>query len=147
MIKIGAHKYYSPKHKFTVEDVEYILKIMALEPVSLDAQVNKTDDADDTFLGDFIADNGPSPFDLAANNEKHEVLMQYISKLSPREQVVICKRFGLDDDTVHSLEEVGQMYGLTRERIRQVEQKGIRKLKAMFHKHGITSIDDFLKEV
>ena len=143
VINIGVPKYYSPIHVFTEEDVKYILKIMSLEPGSLDAQVNKADDQDDTFLGDFVADPGPSPMDIAAENERHETLMKFIKRLSPREQVVICKRFGLEDDIVHSLEEVGQEYGLTRERIRQVEQKAIRKLKAMMHVKGITSIDNF----
>ena len=123
----------------SVERVFEIQKF-ALEPVSLESPVG---DEDDTHLGDFIKDEqGTVPADEAALTVLREQLSEALETLSPREQQVIRLRFGLDDGHVRTLEEVGREFNVTRERIRQIEGKALRKLR---HPSRSKRLRDFLE--
>ena len=109
-----------------VEKVREISKI-AQEPVSLETPIGEEEDS---HLGDFIPDEDvPSPADAAAFSMLKEQLDEVLSTLTDREQEVLRLRFGLDDGRQRTLEEVGQMFKVTRERIRQIEAKALRKLR------------------
>lgn len=110
----------------SVERVREILKI-AQEPVSLETPIGEEDDS---HLGDFIEDQEvQAPADAAAFELLKEQLEDVLDTLAPREQKVLRLRFGLDDGRTRTLEEVGQVFGVTRERIRQIEAKALRKLR------------------
>ena len=112
---------------FTPEKVREIQKV-ALEPVSLETPVG---DEDDSHLGDFLEDKGAVSPDSYANNQLlKEELDIVLSDLTEREEKVLRLRFGLVDGQTRTLEEVGKEFNVTRERIRQIEAKAIRKLKA-----------------
>ncbi len=97
------------------------------EPASLETPIG---DEDDSFYGDFIPDESvASPVDLASKNAMSEQLDEALKKLTEREALVLKMRHGLIDDREHTLEEVGQQLGVTRERIRQLENKALRKLR------------------
>ena len=101
---------------------------IAQDPVSLETPVGEEEDS---HLGDFIADNDSlAPMDAASRNLMREQLRDVLDTLSPREQRVIILRFGLDDGNARTLEEVGREFHVPRERIRQIEAKALRKLKA-----------------
>ncbi len=109
-----------------LEKVRKVLKI-AKEPVSLETPVG---DEEDSQLGDFIEDkNVLAPVDSAINNNLRETTNRVLSSLTPREERVLRMRFGIGMNTDHTLEEVGQQFNVTRERIRQIEAKALRKLK------------------
>jgi RNA polymerase primary sigma factor len=109
-----------------VEKVRKVMKI-AKEPVSLE---NPVGDEDGSYLGDFIEDkNAVLPLDAAIQSNLREVTTRILSTLTPREERVLRMRFGIGMSTDHTLEEVGGQFGVTRERIRQVEAKALRKLK------------------
>lgn len=106
--------------------VEEILKI-SMEPVSLETPVGEEDDSN---LSDFIRDeNMPIPAEAAAFTVLQEQLTQVLATLTEREQRVICLRFGLEDGHARTLEEVGREFHVTRERIRQIEAKALRKMR------------------
>ena len=106
--------------------VRKILKI-AQEPVSLETPIGEEEDS---HLGDFIEDKGVvSPSDAVINLNLKEQTTAVLKTLTPREEKVIKMRFGLDDGSEHTLEEVGQSFAVTRERIRQIEAKALRKLR------------------
>ncbi len=108
------------------ERVREILKI-AQEPVSLETPIGEEDDS---HLGDFIEDQeAQAPADAAAFELLKEQLEDVLDTLTPREEKVLRLRFGLDDGRSRTLEEVGQFFGVTRERIRQIEAKALRKLR------------------
>ncbi len=110
----------------SVERVREILKI-AQEPVSLETPIGEEDDS---HLGDFIEDQDvQAPADAAAFELLRDQLEDVLDTLTPREQKVLRLRFGLDDGRTRTLEEVGQVFGVTRERIRQIEAKALRKLR------------------
>jgi RNA polymerase primary sigma factor len=110
----------------SVEKVRDILKI-AQEPVSLETPIGEEEDS---HLGDFIPAEGASdPAELASETLMREQIRKAISTLTPREQRVLELRYGLDDGRSRTLEEVGLEFGVTRERIRQIESKAIRKLR------------------
>ncbi len=110
----------------SVERVREILKI-AQEPVSLETPIGEEDDS---HLGDFIEDQEvQAPAEAAAFELLREQLEDVLDTLTPREQKVLRLRFGLDDGRTRTLEEVGQVFGVTRERIRQIEAKALRKLR------------------
>ncbi|MDB2414517.1 RNA polymerase sigma factor RpoD [Rickettsiales bacterium] len=110
-----------------VDKVRKVLKI-AKEPVSLENPVG--DDEDGSYLGDFIEDkNAVQPIDAAILGNLREVTTKILSSLTPREERVLRMRFGIGMNTDHTLEEVGQQFSVTRERIRQIEAKALRKLK------------------
>ena len=109
-----------------IEKVRKVLKI-AKEPISLETPVG---DEDDSHLGDFIEDKATKlPLDAAIQNNLREATTGVLSTLTPREERVLRMRFGIGMNTDHTLEEVGQQFSVTRERIRQIEAKGLRKLK------------------
>jgi RNA polymerase primary sigma factor len=111
------------------EKVEYVMKIKQ-DITSLDAGVGRDDGEDDTVLGDFIEDeDAASPEDSAANQLLKEQVQDILDVLTEREQKILKMRFGLDDGKSHTLEEVGQEFSVTRERIRQIEAKALAKLR------------------
>ncbi len=100
---------------------------MAQDPVSLETPVGE---ADESHLGDFIPDDdSASPSDAAAYQMLREQLSEVLHTLSPREEMVVRLRYGLDDGRPRTLEEVGQQFQITRERIRQIEAKALRKIR------------------
>jgi RNA polymerase primary sigma factor len=106
--------------------VRKILKI-AQQPISLELPIGEEEDS---HLGDFLQDHGAvSPADAVINNNLKETTEQILNTLTPREELVIKMRFGIEDGTERTLEEVGQKFGVTRERIRQIEAKALRKLR------------------
>jgi RNA polymerase primary sigma factor len=110
-----------------VEKVEHIMKIKQ-DISSLDQSVR--DDEEDSVLGDFIEDEDTvSPEDSATNQLLKEQVQDVLSSLSDREQKIVRMRFGLDNGKSHTLEEVGQEFAVTRERIRQIEAKALAKLR------------------
>ena len=108
------------------DKVREIIKI-AQEPVSLETPIGEEEDS---HLGDFIPDDdAPAPADAAAFTLLKEQLMSVLSTLTPREEMVLKLRFGLEDGRARTLEEVGREFKVTRERIRQIEAKALRKLR------------------
>ena len=121
------------------EKVREIMKI-AQEPVSLETPIGEEEDS---ILGDFIPDNdAPAPSDMAAFMLLKEQLMNVLETLTPREEKVLRLRFGLDDGRARTLEEVGKEFNVTRERIRQIEAKALRKLR---HPSRSKKLKDFLE--
>lgn len=111
------------------EKVEYVMKIKQ-DIHSLDAGVGRDGEDEDSVLGDFVEDEETiSPSDSAAEQLLKEQVHDILSSLSDREQKIIRMRFGLDDGKNHTLEEVGQEFAVTRERIRQIEAKALAKLR------------------
>ncbi|WP_428247607.1 RNA polymerase sigma factor RpoD [Ferrovibrio sp.] len=109
-----------------LEKVRKVLKI-AKEPISLETPIG---DEEDSHLGDFIEDkNAVLPLDAAINSNLRETTTRVLATLTPREERVLRMRFGIGMNTDHTLEEVGQQFNVTRERIRQIEAKALRKLK------------------
>ena len=124
--------------KLPVERVREILKI-SQEPVSLETPIGEEEDS---HLGDFIQDdNVPVPADAAAFTLLKEQLVEVLSTLTDREQKVLRLRFGLDDGRARTLEEVGKEFNVTRERIRQIEAKALRKLR---HPSRSRKLKDYL---
>jgi RNA polymerase primary sigma factor len=123
-----------------VERVREILKI-SQEPVSLETPIGEEEDS---HLGDFIQDeNVPVPADAAAFTLLKEQLVEVLDTLTDREQKVLRLRFGLDDGRARTLEEVGREFNVTRERIRQIEAKALRKLR---HPSRSRKLKDFLED-
>jgi RNA polymerase primary sigma factor len=109
-----------------LEKVRKVLKI-AKEPISLETPIG---DEEDSHLGDFIEDKAAViPLDAAIQANLREATTRVLSSLTPREERVLRMRFGIGMNTDHTLEEVGQQFNVTRERIRQIEAKALRKLK------------------
>ena len=96
---------------------------------SLDREITSELDDSTTRIGDLIEDTGPSPQEIIEQNELHQIIVEAISKLPPRQMAIINLRFGIIDGNPKTLEEVGQLYGVTRERIRQIERKALEKLR------------------
>jgi len=121
------------------EKVREILKI-AQEPVSLETPIGEEEDS---HLGDFIPDDDvPAPADAAAFSMLKEQLVEVLDTLTEREQKVLRLRFGLDDGRARTLEEVGKRFDVTRERIRQIEAKALRKLR---HPSRSKKLKDYLE--
>lgn len=121
------------------EKVREILKI-AQEPVSLETPIGEEEDS---HLGDFIPDDdAPAPAEAAAFSMLKEQLVEVLDTLTPREQKVLRLRFGLDDGRARTLEEVGKKFDVTRERIRQIEAKALRKLR---HPSRSKKLKDYLE--
>ena len=121
-----------------VDKVRDIMKL-SQEPVSLETPVGEEDDS---HLGDFLQDeNAPIPADAAAFTLLREQLLEVLETLTEREQKVIRLRFGLDDGRARTLEEVGREFNVTRERIRQIEAKALRKLR---HPSRSRKLKDYL---
>jgi RNA polymerase primary sigma factor len=114
------------KLSMPLEKVRKVLKI-AKEPISLETPIG---DEEDSHLGDFIEDkNAVLPLDAAIHANLRETTTRVLASLTPREERVLRMRFGIGMNTDHTLEEVGQQFSVTRERIRQIEAKALRKLK------------------
>ena len=124
--------------KMPVDRVREILKI-SQEPVSLETPIGEEEDS---HLGDFIQDdNVPVPAEAAAFTLLKEQLVEVLGTLTEREQKVLCLRFGLEDGRARTLEEVGKEFDVTRERIRQIEAKALRKLR---HPSRSRKLKDYL---
>lgn len=122
----------------SVEKVREIMKV-AQEPVSLETPIGEEEDS---HLGDFIPDDdAPAPADAASHTLLREQLGDVLKTLTPREEKVLRLRFGLDDGRPRTLEEVGKEFNVTRERIRQIEAKALRKLR---HPSRSKKLKDFL---
>ncbi|MEO5807481.1 RNA polymerase sigma factor RpoD [Devosia sp.] len=116
----------SEKLQMPLDKVRKVLKI-AKEPISLETPIG---DEEDSNLGDFIQDvNAIQPIDAAIQSNLRETTTRVLASLTPREERVLRMRFGIGMNTDHTLEEVGQQFSVTRERIRQIEAKALRKLK------------------
>ena len=118
-----------------------VLRIISLskEPMSLETPVGNEENSS---FGDFIPDESlPGPVDAASRNLLKEQMMEVLDQLNKREQEVLILRFGLKDGQSRTLEEVGQQFGVTRERIRQIEAKALRKLR---HPHRSKKLRDYL---
>ncbi len=121
-----------------VEKVREIMRV-AQEPVSLETPIGEEEDS---HLGDFIPDDdAPAPADAASHTMLREQLMEVLDTLTPREEKVLRLRFGLEDGRSRTLEEVGKEFNVTRERIRQIEAKALRKLR---HPSRSKKLKDFL---
>lgn len=119
-----------------------VAEIMKLsqDPVSLETPIGESDDS---HLGDFVPDDeSVAPVDAATFQMLREQLTKVLHTLTPREEMVLRLRFGLDDGKTHTLEEVGQTFNITRERIRQIEAKALRKLR---HPSRSRSLKDYLE--
>ena len=118
--------------------IRKILKI-AKEPISMETPIG---DDDDSHLGDFIEDNATlAPNDAAMFASLREVTEDILDSLTPREAKVLRMRFGIGMNTDHTLEEIGEQFGVTRERIRQIEAKALRKLR---HPSRLERLESFL---
>ncbi|HDU7974815.1 TPA: RNA polymerase sigma factor RpoD [Legionella pneumophila] len=114
------------KMELSEDKIRKVLKI-AKEPISMETPVG---DDDDSHLGDFIEDNNiESPIDMATAEGLREATLEILEILTPREAKVLRMRFGIEMNTDHTLEEVGKQFDVTRERIRQIEAKALRKLR------------------
>ncbi|KKR03075.1 MAG: RNA polymerase sigma factor [Microgenomates group bacterium GW2011_GWC1_39_12] len=122
-------------------DVVKVREIMKVsqEPTSLETPVG---DEEDSHLGDFISDPGPTPYDQTSKQLLKEHMEEVLTTLSDREKKVLILRFGLEDGKPRTLEEVGALFGVTRERIRQIEAKALRKLR---HPSRSKKLKDYLE--
>ena len=128
-----AHRLHLP-----LEKVEEVMRV-SQDPISLETPVGEEDDS---HLGDFIPDDEAyEPSDAAAYALLREQLAGVLKTLTPREEKVLCLRYGLTDGKMHTLEEVGEEFNVTRERIRQIEAKALRKLR---HPSRSKVLKDFL---
>lgn len=128
-----AHRLHMP-----LEKVEEVMQV-AQEPISLETPVGEEDDS---HLGDFIQDDEASePVDVATYALLREQMADVLKTLTPREEKVLSMRYGLEDGKMHTLEEVGEEFQVTRERIRQIEAKALRKLR---HPSRSKVLKDFL---
>jgi RNA polymerase primary sigma factor len=123
----------------TADRVREIQRI-SLDLLSLDAPVGEEDDS---YLADFIKDDGAEePLDAATRQMLQEAVKEVLDELNEREKEVVIMRFGLDDEQARTLEEVGKQFGVTRERIRQIESKTLAKLR---HPHRSQKLRDYLE--
>jgi RNA polymerase primary sigma factor len=129
------------KMELPVHKVRRVMRV-AQEPISLETPVGEEDES---HLGDFLVDQATlSPAEQIINLNLHEQTAEVLKTLSPREEKIIRLRFGLEDGSEHTLEEVGQNFAVTRERIRQIEAKALRKLR---HPSRSFRLKTFLEEV
>ncbi len=123
------------------EDIEKIHNIIKISQETVSLETSIGDDEEDSTLSDFIEDKKtPSPDKVAALGLLRDHVREIIGDLTPREQKILEMRFGLTDGIAHTLEEVGQEFGVTRERIRQIEAKAIEKIAS---KHSIAKLRDY----
>ena len=124
--------------EMTIEKLRFIAKSAQL-PISLETPIGKEEDS---RLGDFIESDGETPEDQVSKNLLREDLENVLDTLSPRERDVLRLRYGLDDGRMKTLEEIGQIFNVTRERIRQIEAKALRKMR---HPTRIRQLEGFLE--
>ena len=120
-----AEEEIATRMEMTIEKLRFIAKSAQL-PISLETPIGKEEDS---RLGDFIESDGETPEDQVSKNLLREDLEGVLATLSPREKDVLRLRYGLDDGRMKTLEEIGQIFNVTRERIRQIEAKALRKLR------------------
>ncbi len=129
-----THEELAKRLQLPVSKVRKVLRV-AQEPISLETPIGEEEES---HLGDFIVDhNGISPSDAVINLNLREQTAQVLKTLTPREEKIIKMRFGLEDGSEHTLEEVGQNFAVTRERIRQIEAKALRKLRHPSRTHRL----------
>ena len=117
------------------------LQKISQETVSIDTAVGDEGDDEDSRLGDFIVDEQTSmPSESAGRQLLHEYVRDVLKDLDPREQKILKMRFGLEDGVTHTLEEVGKEFGVTRERIRQIEAKALERIKEHY---SISKLRDY----
>lgn len=138
--KLIRHIY--DKKPWTAEDVRSILDYAQLLNVDSLDRIITSDDDEDFVIGNLVQDDGPTPHDLVVAEERTKTLKEYIDKLPPRMQAVIRYRYGMYDGLFHTLDETGLKYGVTRERIRQIERKALSLLKKKLEKHKIYKSED-----
>lgn len=127
------------KKAWTREDVEKVL-LYAQDIISLNTLVNPDEGEEEIEM--FIPDEAPSPEEILLKKQVSERIRECMNKcLRPRDAEIIKMRYGFDTDTPMTLEEVGREVGLTRERVRQIEQRALRKLRIMLVKNEITQED------
>ncbi len=147
--KVSSQLLHQNGHEPTAEEISEVLGMptdkvreimrVAQEPVSLETPIGEEEDS---HLGDFIPDDdAPAPQDAASHTLLKEQLADVLSTLTPREESVLKLRFGLEDGRSRTLEEVGEVFNVTRERIRQIEAKALRKLR---HPSRSKKLKDFL---
>ncbi len=147
--KISSQLLHQNGHEPTAEEIAEVINMptdkvreimrVAQEPVSLETPIGEEEDS---HLGDFIPDeDAPAPQDAASHTLLKEQLAEVLSTLTPREEKVLKLRFGLEDGRSRTLEEVGEEFNVTRERIRQIEAKALRKLR---HPSRSKKLKDFL---
>ena len=131
--------------KWTAERVLKIQKLIneCYNIESLDQPISTENSFDEIHVGDFVADTMHIDEDVDRNIAK-EILLDCISELRPRDASVLILRYGLKDDEPKTLEEIGQMYNVVRERIRQIEAKALKELKKIMIRRGITKYNDVL---
>lgn len=135
-----THAELAKKTQLPIEKIREIERIQQ-DPVSLETRVGEEDDS---MLGDFVVDpSGSTPQKIAARKLLIEAIEQALDELNERERAIVRLRFGLDDGEVRTLEEVGQAFGVTRERIRQIESKTLQKLR---HPVRSKQLRDYLDE-
>lgn len=129
----------SEKKQWTEDDVLKLMTIIRnFNAASLSDPVGNDAEQDVAELGDVIEDRGPGPQELLEQEDRLKFLREIVKKLKPREQMVISMRYGLIDGNYKTLEECGQHFGVSRERIRQIEATAIRKLKWLIKcKYGL----------
>ncbi|NCC24777.1 MAG: RNA polymerase sigma factor RpoD [Deltaproteobacteria bacterium] len=124
---------------YPLDKVRKVMKI-AKEPISLETPIG---DEEDSTLGDFIEDKkAPAPAEEAINSKLSEQIALVLSELTPREEQVLRKRFGIGEKSDHTLEEVGKLFNVTRERIRQIEAKALRRIRG--HVRRRKALEDFI---
>lgn len=116
------------KEVWTAKDIRF-LQVLAQDVLSLNITVSNPEDNQQTELGDMVPDDGPGPEEIAIAGSRRDLILELIHTLPPREQKIILMRFGFDDGVDKTLNEVGQKFGVTRERIRQIEAKALTRLK------------------
>ncbi len=147
--KVSSQLLHQNGHEPTAEEISEVLNMptdkvreimrVAQEPVSLETPIGEEEDS---HLGDFIPDDdAPAPQDAASHTLLKEQLSEVLGTLTPREERVLRLRFGLEDGRSRTLEEVGEVFNVTRERIRQIEAKALRKLR---HPSRSKKLKDFL---
>lgn len=129
------------KRTYTEDDIRFIQSLM--QPlVSLNKKLTPQDGAEEAEFGDFIVDTAPSPEEVYAVKHRKKAINGYLTEyLSPREEIIIRMRYGLNDGIPMTLEDIGKKFDLTRERIRQIESVALRKLKHKFEDNGIKGED------
>lgn len=128
---------YTKKNKvWTAEEVEYIQQI-AQEPISLNMIIGNVEGDHITELGDIIEDDSPGPEEITIQNDTRSTLIKFMSTLKPKEQKILMLLHGFYDGVPMTREEVGEIYGVTRERIRQIEQKALKRLRAKIRRKNI----------
>ena len=123
-----------------IEEAKLIMEKTNL--ISLDTPIKSDGDRDDSVIGDFIPSTDDDPEEIAYKMALEETVKEVLATLTPREQKVLELRFGLNDNKIFTLDEIGQMLGVTRERIRQIENKAIRKIKVPVRRK---KLDPFIK--